>query len=283
MSKSKNTQHLVEKYLEDMHVQHPAEMDHRIVQDSTEAMEEVRRMRAGSARAGIGRTIVMYRTRRVAAVLVLAAVLAGAVGLGGGSVAFSQVGQAVSSTLDRLKALIMGIRTGEPVAQAPLLPSPSSPTNEQVPTASARAVMCAARFFNVPQGDQAVWQSLQDQGIELIEASTIPETYYATLDREQAEQVENALTGRALVAPRVIVSEGQEGMIAMDAFALAWLPTISSDGTRIESSFSFHDGQNGFEIPNLDVEEGGVILVRVRGLVPTGDDVLILLQVSRTQ
>jgi hypothetical protein len=283
MSESKNTKRLVEKYFENMHVQHRAEMDRRIVQDSTEAMEGVRRTRANSARAGIGRTMMMHRTRRVAAIIAVAVVLAGVIGLGEGSVAFSRVGHAVSSTLTRLKELIMEIRTGEPAAQAPLPPGASGDADEQVPAPNVRAITCAARFFNIPASEQAVWQSLKDQGIELIQASAAPETYYATLRQEQAEQVEAILTIRPLAAPRVIVADGQQGMIAMDIFALAWLPTISSDGMRIESSFSFHDGQTGFEIPNVSIEEGGVILVRVKGIVPTGEDILILLRVSRTQ
>jgi hypothetical protein len=72
-------------------------------------------------------------------------------------------------------------------------------------------------------------------------------------------------------------------VICTNAFALAWQPTISSDGTRIESRFSFHDGQTGFEIPNIGVEEGGVILVRVRGIFETGRDALILLTVALSQ
>jgi len=283
MSKSKNTKRLVEKYLENMHVRHGAQMDRRIVQDSTEAMEETLRARATSARSGIGRTIMTHRARRIAAVIALAVVLAGAVGIGGGSVAFSQVGHAVSSTLTRLRKLIMEIRTGEPAAQAPLPPAAPADADEQALAPNVRAIKSAARSINIPASEQAVWQSLKDQGIELIQTSVRPEIYYATLGQEQAERVEGALTVGSRMSPRFIVREGQQAMIACDIFGLAWLPTLSSDGKRIESSFSFHDGTNGFEIPNVSIEEGGVILVRVKGIVPTGEDILILLRVSRTQ
>jgi hypothetical protein len=210
----------------------------------------------------------------------LTLLLAGAFSLGGGSTAFSQARHAVSSSLLRLQELIMQIRTGEPTAQAPLPPAPSAEADEQAPNPNLRPVRCAARFFSIPASDEAVWQALKNQGIELITASTDPETYYATLSGAQAERIEDALTVRPLAAPRVTVLEGEQAMIATDVFALAWLPTVSSDGTRIESTFSFHDGQNGFEIPSLRTEEAGVILVRVRGIAPTGGDILILLQVG---
>jgi len=226
---------------------------------------------------------MMHKTRRVAAILVVALVLAGAVGLGGGSVAFSQAGHAVSSTLARLKEMIMEIRSGESRDQVPLPPAPSNDAEEPAPNADVRAVMCTARFFNIPVSEQAVWRSLKDQGIELIKASSAPETYYATLTREQAERFENALTVGPITSPRILVGEGNEAMIGTEAFALAWLPTISTDGTQIESSFSFHDGENGFEIPSVTADEGGVILVRVKGIVPTGEDILILLRVELPQ
>jgi len=282
MSKSKNTERLVETYLENMHVRHRAEMDRRIACDSTEAMEEVHRARAGSARAGVGRIIMMHKTRRVAAILAVALVLAGAVGLVGGSVAFSQAGHAVSSTLARLKEMIMEIRTGQVREQSPL-PAASNEAEEPAPNPDVRAVMCVARFFNIPASEQAAWQSLREQGIEMVKASAAPETYYATLSREQAERVESALTVGPITSPRITMWAGNEGMIGTDVFALAWLPTISSDGKQIESSFSFHDGENGFEIPSVTADEGGVILVRVKGIIPTGEDILILLRVGHPE
>jgi len=140
--------------------------------------------------------------------------------------------------------------------------------------------MCTARLFSIPVGEQGVWQSLKDQGIELIRASVAPETYYAALGQEQVERVEGALTVGPISSPSIVVLERHEGMIGTQAFALAWRPTLSSDGQQIESRFAFHDGQNGFEIPNVSVEDGGVILVRVRGIMPTGEDMLILLKVG---
>ena len=221
-----------------------------------------------------------HKPTRIAAVIALAVLLAGMFGLGGGSVAFSQVGHAVGSTLVRLKEMIMEIRTGEIMDRAPSPPAASANADEQAPASNLRAVMCTARYFKISENEQAVWQSLKDQGIGLIQASATPETYYATLDQEQVGQFEDALTVEAIASPRVMVWEGHEAMIGSGAFALAWLPTISSDGTRIESTFSFHDGENGFEVPNVSTEEGGGVLVRVRGTIPAGEDILILLKVG---
>lgn len=281
MSQLDKTERLVEEYLESLESRTGGHMDHHIIQDSTRVMKEARQASRPPVRTRIRGAIRTHGTRRVAAVIALAIVLAGAVGLGGGSVAFSQVGHAVNSTLSRLKELITELRTGEFKDQTPLPTTSSGDADEQTPPAELRAVTCAARFFSISQREQSVWQSLREHGIELVQASSDPETYYATLTAEQAERFEEALPTKPITSPRVMVAEGEQAMIATDAFALAWLPTISSDGERIESTFSFHDGDNGFEIPNLSTEEGGIILVRVRGIAPTNEDVLILLKVSQ--
>jgi hypothetical protein len=280
MSQSKKTERLAREYLENLQVRRRPETDHHILQDPTAAMEEARGAGAAPARAGVRRMIMTHTTRRVAAFVALTLLLAGASGLGGGSAAFSQARHVVSSTLARLQEAILRIRTGAPAVEAPLPPAPSADTDEQAPDFDVRAVLCAARFFAIPAGDEAVGQALQDQGIELIKASASPETCYATLRREQVEGLENALTVSPITSPRVVVGEGREAMIVTNVFGLAWLPIVASDGTRIESTFSFHDGQTGFEVPSVSAEEGGAILVHVKGIMPTGEDVLILLQVG---
>jgi hypothetical protein len=194
----------IERFIADVDVATDAGRDREVLNDVLQAHRDSRRRRSQISHPRLWRTVVRYKPTKVAAVIALAALIAGVFGLGGRSVAFSQVGRAVNSTLDRLKELIMAIRMGEPAAPAPLPADQSVDTDEAAPAVNVRAVMCAARFFNIPQNDQAVWRSLKDQGIELIQASAAPETYYATLGREQAEQVEHALTVSPRTSPRVI-------------------------------------------------------------------------------
>jgi DNA-directed RNA polymerase specialized sigma24 family protein len=147
---------------------------------------------------------------------------------------------------------------------------------EQTPNPDRRPVTCATRFFKVSQEEQGLWQSLRDQGIELVGVSTDPEVYYAALSPEQAQSFDASVTLKCLSAPRVTVLDGESAAIAVKdwtlqgphGLAVAWLPTISSDGKEIQSTVSFHDGRNGFEIPNVSTESGGVVLIRARGIFP---------------
>ena len=219
-----------------------------------------------------------YGTRRVAAVVVLALVFIGALGLSTGSVAFSQAGRAVNSTLAWLRQAVVGVAPGEPRAELPALPAASDKTAEEM--ANPTEVTYTARIFRVHENEVGVWQSLKGQGIEFVAASTNPQLYYAALTREQAESFDTSVTLRWLSTPRVTVSAGEIFTIALtDAdpqngrrgFALGLL-TVSGDGVEVRSTISFHDGHDGSEIPNVSTERGGVVLLRAAGVLRSQDD-----------
>jgi hypothetical protein len=226
------------------------------------------------------------KSTRIAAAVALAVLLIGMFGLGTGSVAFSQVGHALSSTLSLLREMIMQARTERPAAQAPLPPDPPAANSGDATNAHGAAIACAARFFAISANEQGVWKSLEEQGIDLIKASADPEVYYAALTREQGAGFDDALTVKPVSSPRLIVPDGTLGAIVMtgaadtENLALGWQPELSRDGTQIESTISFHDGRNGFEIPSVGTETGGVILIRARGIIATGEESLILLHVD---
>lgn len=215
-----------------------------------------------------------YGTRRVAAVIVLALVVVGTLGLGTGSVAFSQAGHAVNSTLAWLRQAVVGPMPGEPRAEPPALPTASDKTGAEM--AKPQAIMYTARIFRVQESEAGVWQNLKDQGIEFATASTNPEVCYAALTRGQAESFDASVTLRCLSTPRVTVSAGDIATIALtDAdpqngrrgFALGLLPTVSDGGAEVRSAISFHDGHNGFEVPDVSTEPGGVVLIRATGML----------------
>jgi hypothetical protein len=236
-------------------------------------------------RRTLGRIIMTHRTRRIAAMVALAVLIAGALGLGTGSVAFSQAGHAVNSTLAWLRQAVVGSRPGEPRIEPPVLPAAASDADEQTPNASRKAVSYAARFFRVAESEASLWQSLKDQGIELVKASTNPEVYYATLTRAQGEAFDASINAsinlRRLSSPNLTVADGEMVTLSLTdshppqglvGFALGLVPAVSSDGTEVQSTISFHDGRNGFEVPNVSTESGGLILIRAKGIFSGWDN-----------
>lgn len=268
----------IEQSIKRLNIQSGAERRERTLHDLAKAHAQEKNPPARS-RWSFRRTMMTHGKRRLAAVAALVIVLVGTFSLSTGSAAFSQAGHAVNSTLARLRAMIVGAdQMVEP--EAANLPDEGG---SRPPNLDRRAIRCAARFFLVPTKDRSIWQSLREQGIDLVQASTNPPVYYAALTRGQSEAFDAAVTLRCLCAPRLTVSEGESGTIAITqdkhGLALAWLPVISSDGTEILSTLSFHDGRDGFELSNIGTESGGAVLIRMNGVVtglaadgPDGED-----------
>jgi hypothetical protein len=284
----------IEQLIRKLNVESSRETRQRTLRDLVEAHTQKKEKPPAKGRWDLRRTIMTYRTRRVAAVVALILVFIGVLGLGTGSVAFSRAGHAVNSTLAWLRQAVVGQTPGEPRAEPPAVPTASGKTGEEM--ANPKEISYAYRIFRVQESEAGVWQSLKSQGIEFVAASTDPEVYYATLTGGQAESFDASVTLRCLSSPHVIVSAGDITMIALtDAdpqngrrgFALGLRPTISDDGAEVRSTISFHDGHNGFEIPDVSTESGGVVLLRVKGMFPGlnqdssyGGEVLIRLQVD---
>ena len=168
-------------------------MLHDLVNAHTQKKEEPPAWRRWNLR----RTIMTYGTRRVAAVVALALVLVSVLGLGTGSVAFSQAGHAVNSTLAWLRQAVVGPAPGEPRAEPPVRPTASGKVGAE--TANSTEITYTARIFRVQESEAGVWQSLKSQGIEFVAASTDPEVYYAALTGEQAESFDASVTLRRLL------------------------------------------------------------------------------------
>lgn len=269
----------IEQSIRRLNLESSPERRQQMLRDLVEAHTQKNEEPPTWSRWSLRRTIMTYGTKRVAAVVALALVFIGALGLGTGSVAFSQAGHAVNSTLAWLRQAVVGLAPGEPRAEPPALPAASGETGME--KVNPRVIMYTARIFRVRENEASVWQSLKGQGVEFVAAATDPEVYYAALTRGQAESFDASVTLRCLSAPRVTVAAGEMATIALtDAdpqngrrgFALGLLPTVSADGVEVRSTISFHDGHNGFEVPNVSTEPGGVVLIRAIGVLPGQED-----------
>jgi hypothetical protein len=283
----------IEQSMRRLNVPPDSERRAQRLRDVIEAHTRQKKERSAVGRRSFRRIIMVHATKRVAAIFALAVVLVGGLSWGTGSVAFSEARHAVNSTLAWLRQAVVGSRPGEPEVEAPRLPVASARDD------NSSAIMYAARLFRVSEDETNLWQTLKDQGIEFVAASTDPEVRYAVLSREQGESFDALVTLRCLSAPRVIVRAGGLATLAMtdsrpqnerQGFALGLQPTVSSDGKEVQSTISFHDGHNGFEIPNVSTESGGVVLIYAKGMFPglqsTGEqdtrsiEVLVRLQVD---
>lgn len=250
----------IERSVRKLSIEADAETQERILRDLAQTHAQQKRKTQAFSLLRYGRIIMRQKPKRIAAGIAAALLLAGLFSVGSGSIAFSQARHTVNSTLSWLKAIVTRDTADRP------------PALEQASDPDARRIEYHVRFFSVRPSEQGIWQSLKDSGIEFVQASAAPEVHLAVLSRQRAESFDALETLEGSPEPTFQQHEGKLAWIAMtgsqvpSGLAMGWLPTVSDDGTEIWSTVSFHDGRNGFEIPNVAMEPGGIVLIRAKGM-----------------
>jgi hypothetical protein len=262
----------IERFVAETRIGTGDKRDRQVLNEVLQVHEDFKHRQPQEQQPRIWRTFMAYPRMRIAAVATVAVVLVGVFSFGGGTVAFSQARRAVSSTLSMLKNMIAGVPTEAPRTTSPSQALDTSPNR--------RKILCESRFFEVSDADPYIWQRLKDQGVTFIEASAAPKAQYATLGPEQAQSFRASITLRCIYSPTVLMLEGETAAIAIGSLgvsprglAIALQPEASSDGKHIQFTLSFHDGLNGFEIPDVSTEPGGAILIHTKDMFPGGDGV----------
>ena len=212
---------------------------------------------------------------KLAAAVVVLAVLVGAYQLGGGRV-FAQTTRAVKTGLAGLRDFISDIRTGRPEQPAT---APSVEPSEPRPAAQGNRIYASVQVFSVPSRQQDLREFFEAEGIELAPAADGANTSYAKLGPQKTERLLTFTADsegiKRLSSPSLMVLEGQEGMIGIvgdgkpDALALAFVGTVVDDSNTIELTLSFLHGEAGFEVPRLRVGANEAVLFSLLTTMPS--------------
>ena len=252
-----------------------AEKDKEVLADVLDALEKSRTTQSAAYRPSIWRFIMKNNVTRLAAAVVVLAMLVGAYQLGGARAAFAQTTRAVRTGLAGLREFISDMRTREPQPPSAVPPAEAS---EQQTAVQGNRIFASVQVFSVQPGQQDLREFFETEGIELAPAGDGPNTSYAKLGPEKTERFIE-LTGSAegierLSSPSLMMLEGQEGIIGIlgtgkpDALALALAATVLDGSEAIELSLSFLHGENGFEIPSLHVSASEAVLFRLSTAAP---------------
>ena len=251
-----------------------AEKDKEVLADVLNALDESRTTQSASYRPSIWRFIMKNNVRKVAAAVLVLALLVGAYQLGGARV-FAQTTRVVRTGLAGLREFVLDIRTRKPERPSP---APSAEASGQQTAVQGNRIFANVQVFSVQPGRQDLREFFETEGIELAPAADGPTTSYAKLGPEKTERFLE-LTGSAqgierLSSPSLMVLEGQEGIIGIvgtgepDSLALALAATVLDDNEAIELSLSFLHGENGFEIPSLRINADEAVLFRLATAAP---------------
>lgn len=208
-------------------------------------------------------------TRLTAAVFAIA-LLIGVAQLDSARAAFARTTRLVSTGLTGLKEFIRDMRTREPQPPSAI---PPADTSKQQAAFNGRCILANVHTILVEGGQENVQDLIKGQGIEWEPAGNYPNTWYASLDPGKTErfiEFTQATAGFKLTSsPSLMMLEGQAGIIGIvgakeqDAVAFSLVATLPEGDDRIDLSFSFLQGETGFEVPSLRINTDDAVLFKV--------------------
>jgi len=260
----------VEKLIKNVPIHTVAERDKEVLNDVLNAWEKSREAQSAAPQPNIWRTIMKSNMARLTAAAVIAVALVGTYQLGGARAAFAQTTRVVMTGLAGLKEFILDMRTREPQPPSPVPPADPGKQSSDV---QGKRLLANVRVFSAEAGQENLRDFFEREGIELAPAGNNPNTWYVKLDPGRTERfiglIEDAAGFKLMSSPSLMVKEGQEGLIGIagaegqDATALALVATVPDDGESIDLSFSFLQGDSGFEIPRLRINADEAVLFRL--------------------
>ena len=268
----------IKKRIGSVPVNTSAKRDKQVLDDVLNALEQSRKELPASSRPTVWRIIMKNNVTRLAAAVFVIAAVVGVAQFDSARAAFAGTARVVATGLAGLKEFIRDMRTREP--QPPSAAVPAKPDEQQTAVQGNR-IFASVQVFSVQPGQDGLRKFFETEGIELTPAGSSPNTSYARLGPEKTERLIE-LMGKAegierLSSPSLMILEGQEGVMGIagagepDATALALVATIPDDGENIDLSFSFLQGQSGFEIPSLRINTDEAVLFRLVTAGPTQD------------
>lgn len=270
----------IEKLIQRLHFKTSAEMHERTLNDAVEAQAKSKKRKSAKLKPSIWRTIMKSPIAKLAAAVMVIAVLVGIYQVGGARAAFAETTKAVRVTLSRLKEFLTEIRTREAAPPPPIRRVRHAVRD--VDTSKWSDIIQYDLFL--VQGEQADLRNFfEKQDIEFTPTTNNPNICYAILDGDKADgfiafsQSSDEL--KLLATPRLILRDGKEAMLgsadlaSSGGLAFAVAGTLVDDNKHIDLSFSFYDGETGIEIPSIRIKTAEAVLIRaVKTVTATGDD-----------
>jgi hypothetical protein len=260
----------IKKRIKSVPVNTSAERDKQVLDDVLNALEQTRKELPASSRPNVWRAIMRNNITRLAAAVFVIVVFVGVAQLDSARAALAGTARVVSTGLAGLKEFIRDMRTREPQPPPAVAPADSG---KQEAAFEGRSILATVRTISVEGNHKGLQDFFEKEGIEFAPAGNAANTWYAKLDPGRTDRfiglIQSAAGFKLMSSPSLMVKEGQEGLIGIagagesDATALALVATVPDDGESIDLSFSFLQGDSGFEIPRLRINADEAVLFRL--------------------
>ncbi len=278
----------IENLIKSLNFKASAELHNRTLNDVLEAHEKSKNTKSAKPEQNVWRMIMKNRiTKPVAAAAVLVGLLIGISQFAGTRAAFAETSKAVRNTLEYLKQIVI---TGEMPPPEPQSEIRRVRLCENKSSELSNNIKARLWLFSTEASQDSLRNFFEKQNFEFSPTGW-PNVSCATLDPDRVENllaIAKSNDSIVFLKSQVVLlqKDGQEATVgswASDlAFAFAVTPNVLDSEEEIDLSFSFHDGQLGFEIPRVRTKIGeGVLIWAVKATTEDGTDkhhTIILIQ-----
>jgi len=264
----------INKMINKLELKASARLDEKVHDTISTALDKSKQTTSATVKPGVWSTIMKNRKRRVvAAVVIGVAVVAISFMVGFGEPAYAQTVRTVRTTIARLKDILTRSRQSPPersVVRRRIVKGQATHLPRDYHIVSTKLGV-----FSVQDRERL----LEEQGIQWMPVIEEPNAILATLTAEAAmsfieiwQSSEAILSRQPLQVPGLLYNGKVHDYIYHDrdsAFALGGV--ILDQQNQVELDVSFYDGKLGFEITDIRLTMGQVLLIQGQNTASTGE------------
>ena len=228
------------------------DLNKHVLDDSFAAMEDTMRMKSVVPQPNIWRIImksIKIRKVKVAIAVIVLMILLGLIPFKG-TTAFGKIANEVTTTLARLKAMVLGKELPE-----------AEHVERQID--KSVKILTKSRAYSSPE-IFSLEDFLNERNISFVSGDS-GTAKYAVIPSDKVAALQEFLQSsdsyNIVAAPTVLTYSGDGAMLAIVNLAGVAITALQDENKQLNLDFAFHNGQDGCEVNGIKLENGEALLI----------------------
>lgn len=235
----------IEKLIRNIEIDTNSKMDEAVLNNVLEAFEKSEGTKSAVPQPNIWRTImksIKIRKVKVAIAVIVLMIPLGLVPFNG-TTALGRITNGVTSTLARLKAMVLGEELPE-----------AEHVERQID--KSVKILTKSSVYSSPE-ISSLEDFLNERNINFVSYAIIPSDKVAVLQ----EFLQSSDSYNIVASANVLTYAGDKAMIAIVNTAGAAITALQDENKQLNLDFAFHNGQDGCEVNGIKLENGEALLI----------------------
>lgn len=229
-----------------------AKIDEAVLSEILIAHEKIKSTQSAAIRPNIWRIItnsIKIRKVKVAIAAIVLMILLGLIPFNG-TTAFGKIANEITTTLARLKAMVLGEELPE-----------AEHVERQID--KSVKILTKSRVYSSSE-ISSLEDFLNERNISFVSGDS-GTAKYAIISSDKVAALQEFLQSsdsyNFVTSPNVLTYAGQNAMIAIVNTAGAAITALQDENKQLNLDFAFHNGQDGCDIKGINLENGEALLI----------------------